>query len=192
MNRFSASVLLLLFGLPFAQAQKIVFQVDPEKSQVQFSLPATLHEVHGTFRVANGKIAFAPNGGEMDGSVVVDARSGNSGEGSRDKKMTQDQLKADQYATMSFSPKGYVGTLATEGDSDITVQGAFMLLGTAHDLTLPMHVHIDHGACTAQGSFAVPFVKWGIKDPSTFMLKVGKEVKVSLDLTGTLSPANAQ
>ena len=189
-NRIAVFAGLFLFVIRNGQAQKQVFQVDAGKSQVQFSLPATLHEVHGSFHVANGTVAFALNNGEMDGVIVVDARSGNSGDNSRDRKMTQDQLKADQYATVTFAPKSYVGAIAPQGDSDITVQGAFTLLGTARDLTIPMHIHVDHGLCTVKGTFAVPFVKWGVKDPSTFMLKVGKEVKVDLDLTGTLSPAS--
>ena len=189
MNRVVTFAFVTFFALAHGQAQKETFQVAPDKSQVRFTLPATLHEVHGTFHVASGSITFAPNKGEIEGEIVVDARSGSSGESSRDKKMTQDQLKADQYATVSFAPRSYVGAVAAEGDSDITVQGAFTLLGTPHDLTIPMHIHVDHSSCTVKGTFGVPFVKWGVKDPSTFMLKVGKEVKVDLDLTGTLSPA---
>lgn len=187
MTRPTLLAALTLAVIPCALAQKETFQISPDKSQVQFSLPATLHEVHGTFHVTSGIIAISPGKGEMGGAILVDAHSGSSGEASRDKKMTQDQLKADQYTTVSFAPKSYAGNLAAEGDSDITVQGVFTLLGTPHDLSVPMHIHIDHGACTAKGSFAVPFVKWGVKDPSTFMLKVGKEVKVDLDLSGTLS-----
>lgn len=187
MIRIAVLAALTFALIPPALAQRETFQVSPDKSQIQFSLPATLHEVHGTFHISSGTISFSPGKGEIDGAVVVDARTGSSGEASRDKKMTQDQLKADQYTTVSFAPKAYTGNLAPEGDSDITVQGVFTLLGTPHDLSVPMHIHIDHGACTAKGSFTVPFVKWGVKDPSTFMLKVGKEVKVDLDLSGTLT-----
>ena len=175
------------FVLSPAHGQKESFQLDPAKSQVQFSLGATMHAVHGTFQVQSGAITFAPTEGAMSGSILVDAHSGNSGEASRDKKMTQDQLKADQFTSVAFAPKSFTGKLASEGDSEIVVQGTFTLLGTPHDLSVPMHVHIDHGACRTTGSFTVPFVQWGVKDPSTFLLKVGKDVTVNLDLAGAVS-----
>ncbi len=196
MSRRSVPV-ALFFGLVFslataAHAQKQTFEADPAKSQVEFTLQATLHAVHGSFHLEHGTISFARGTGEMSGVIAVDAHSGNSGEGSRDKKMTEDELKADKYSAVTFAPKSYTGQIAAEGDSDISVAGVFTLLGTPHDLVVPMHLHIDHGACAATGTFAVPFVKWGLKDPSTFMLKVGKEVTVTLNLMGSLKPGGGQ
>ncbi len=179
--------MLLACGVAAGQRQR--FQANPSKSQVQFTLEATLHAVHGSFRLGQAEVTFAPDAHTMSGVIAVDAHSGSSGETSRDKKMTQDELKADKYTAVTFVPKSYTGELSLAGDSDITVQGTFTLLGTPHDLSLPMHVHVDHQDCTAKGSFPVPFVAWGLKDPSTFLLKVGKEVTINLDLVGTLAPA---
>jgi hypothetical protein len=36
----------------------------------------------------------------------------------------------------------------------------------------------------------VPYVKWGLKDPSVFILKVAKEVDIELTLNGRLTPAS--
>lgn len=55
---------------------------------------------------------------------------------------------------------------------------------------MPMQVHIDNGAVTAKTHFIVPYVKWGLKDPSIFRLKVAKEVEIDLTLTGKLTPAS--
>jgi hypothetical protein len=39
------------------------------------------------------------------------------------------------------------------------------------------------------GSFVVPYVKWGLKDPSVLILKVAKEVHIDLSLAGIVSPS---
>jgi hypothetical protein len=49
-----------------------------------------------------------------------------------------------------------------------------------------MQVQVNGDQIHAVGSFVVPYVQWGLKDPSTFVIKVNKEVQVELDLTGTL------
>jgi hypothetical protein len=49
-----------------------------------------------------------------------------------------------------------------------------------------MQIHIDGSALTAKGHFVVPYVQWGLKDPSIFILKVAKEVDIDLTLVGNL------
>jgi hypothetical protein len=67
------------------------------------------------------------------------------------------------------------------------VTGVFTLHGTPHDLTVPMQIHIEGSSLTAKTRFTVPYVKWGLKDPSIFILKVAKEVDIDLKLVGGLS-----
>jgi hypothetical protein len=50
-----------------------------------------------------------------------------------------------------------------------------------------MSVHIEGDHFSASGSFSVPFVNWGVKDPSFMFMKVDKEVKIDLKLTGTVT-----
>lgn len=183
-----ALVSLLLPCTAFAQE---ALHLDPSKSDVQFTLGDPLHSVHGTFHVQSGTVTFDPNSDQMSGMITVDASSGNSGNGSRDKKMTNDELKASTFSTVTFAPVHYAGKLAPSGDSSITVDGTFTLVGVPHQISVPMQVHIDGGQCTATGSFVVPYVKWGIKDPSTFVLRVGKEVTIHVDLVGTITGARA-
>jgi polyisoprenoid-binding protein YceI len=183
----------LLLALPLllassALAQHQTFNVDPQSSTVAFSLGDVLHSVHGTFHVQSESVDFDSSAPKISGSVIVAAGSGNSGNESRDRKMSKDILGVPHFADVSFAPHSYQGTIAPTGDSVIQVTGTFTLHGTPHELTLPMQIHIEGDHCTAKTHFTVPYVKWGLKDPSTFVLHVSKEVEVDLALVGGLSP----
>ena len=175
---------------PFAQAQHQTFTVVPDQSKVDFLLGGNTHHVQGVFHVQSGSIEFDPDSGKISGSVIVDAGSGNSGEASRDKKMNTDVLDTAHFAQVTFTPSSYQGTIAPSGDSTIQVAGIFTLHGTPHDLTVPMQIHVEGANLTAKGHFTVPYVKWGLKDPSIFILKVAKEVNIDLMLSGHLDRGN--
>ena len=185
-----AQVLFLAIPLaivPAAFAQHETFTVNPDTSQVAFTLGGSGHHVQGTFHLQSGSIAFDPIAQKISGAVIIAAGSGNSGEPSRDKKMNTDVLDTGHFAEVTFAPSSYQGTIATSGDSTIQVSGIFTLHGTPHDLTVPMQVHIDGANLTAKSHFTVPYVKWGLKDPSIFILKVAKEVDIDLTLSGSLT-----
>jgi polyisoprenoid-binding protein YceI len=185
---FTGFVVVLSLGVA-ASAQQQTFTVNPGTSSIGFALTGTGHEVHGIFHVTSGTIQFERNAPKMSGTVVVSASSGDSGDKSRDKNMNQKVLQSDRFTDISFQPQSYTGTLAPSGDSTIQVSGTFTLHGTPHDITVPMQVHIDGQNLTAKGTFIVPYVKWGLKDPSVFILKVAKEVHIDLNLAGTVASA---
>jgi polyisoprenoid-binding protein YceI len=170
-----------------AVAQHQTFSVNPDASQVAFALGGSGHHVQGSFHVQSGSIDFDRAAARISGSVVVAAGSGNSGEPARDKKMNADVLDVAHFSEVSFAPRSYQGTIAAAGDSTIQVTGVFTLHGTPHDLTVPMQIHIEGANCTAKTHFTVPYVKWGLKDPSIFILKVAKEVDIDLTLAGRVS-----
>jgi len=160
--------------------------LDTNRSEVLFTLSDTLHTVRGTFHIQQGDITFDPATGKADGSIVVDALSGKSGNSVRDRRMANDELKAPDFKTVAFAPTRFTGTFNPTGDSTLQVHGLFTLIGTPHEIDVPMQVQVNGDQIHAVGSFVVPYVQWGLKDPSTFMIKVNKEVHVDLDLSGTL------
>jgi polyisoprenoid-binding protein YceI len=123
----------------------------------------------------------------MSGSVVVLAGSGKTGNDSRDKKMNKDILKVEQYANVSFEPKSYAGVIAPSGDSTIQVTGIFTLLGTPHEITIPILVHLEGTTTTAKAHFVVPYIQWGLKDPGFMFWKVDKDVTIDLFLNARLT-----
>jgi polyisoprenoid-binding protein YceI len=184
----SLTVLALAAVLaPAALAQHQTFVVNPAASEVKITLKTTHELVNGTFHAQSGSIEFDPSAPKMSGSVVVLAGSGKTGNGSRDKKMNKDILKVEQYPTVSFETKSYSGTIAPSGDSTIQVTGIFTLLSTPHEITIPMVVHLDSATATAKAHFVVPYVQWGLKNPSFLIWKADNDVAVDLFLTGQLS-----
>jgi polyisoprenoid-binding protein YceI len=191
--KFTARALILIFSLSVASlslAQQQTFTANPSACDVAFALTGTGHEVHGTFHVQSGTIQFDRNASKISGSIVVSAASGDSGDKGRDKKMHSDVLDVDHFADVTFVPQSYQGALAPSGDSTIQVAGTFTLHGTPHDITVPMQVHIEGSTLTAKGKFVVPYVKWGLKDPSWMVLKVAKEAQIDLTLSGALASGN--
>jgi hypothetical protein len=59
-------------------------------------------------------------------------------------------------------------------------------------VTVPVQIHIDGKTCTRKTRFVIPYVKWGLKDPSTFLLRVDKEVEMEIALVGQLSATTLQ
>jgi polyisoprenoid-binding protein YceI len=143
--------------------------------------------VNGTFHVQSGSIDFDRTSQQITGIVTVGAGTGKTGNDSRDKKMNKDILKVDRYAIVTFVPQAFTGTLAPKGDSTIQVRGAFTLLGIPHDVTIPMQVHIDGTRATATAQFIVPYVQWGLKNPSFLMWKADNDVAINLTLNGQIS-----
>jgi polyisoprenoid-binding protein YceI len=187
------NALILILPLSFASisfAQQQTFTANPSACSIGFALTGTGHEVHGTFHVQSGTIQFDRSAPKLSGSILVSAASGESGDKGRDKKMHSDVLDVEHFADVTFSPQSYQGTIAPSGDSTLQVSGTFTLHGTPHDITVPMQLHIDGANLTAKGSFIVPYVQWGLKDPSMFILKVAKEAHIDVSLSGTLAPAS--
>jgi polyisoprenoid-binding protein YceI len=182
-----AVVALALIFAPAALAQHQTFAVNPDASEVKMKLNTTHEVVDGTFHIQSGSINFDRTASHLSGIVIVAAGSGKTGNDSRDKKMNKDILKVDQFATVSFAPKAYNGTIAASGDSAIQVSGVFTLLGTAHDLTIPMQIHRDGSKAMARAQFVVPYVRWGLKNPSFMFWKADNDVAIDLNLVGQVS-----
>jgi polyisoprenoid-binding protein YceI len=163
---------------------EIILTVNPAQSTVHWSVDSSLHLVHGTFALKNGTLHFDPETGRAGGEIVVYATSGESGNDSRDARMHKEILETAKYPDVIFRPTQLDGHVAASGSSDTKLHGVFSIHGAEHDLVAPIHAELtgDHWKGTTQ--FEVPYVQWGIKDPSNFLLKVKHVVHVELELSG--------
>ena len=186
MKSFAVFALAVILA-PAVLAQHQTFVLNPDASEVKMMLKTTHELVNGTFHIQSGSIEFDRSASMVNGSIVVAAASGKTGNDSRDKKMDKDVLKTKQYTTVSFAPKTYTGTIAPSGDSTIQVSGVFTLLGNPHELTIPIQIHMDGSKATARARFVVPYVQWGLKNPSFLFWKAENDVAIDLNLVGQIS-----
>ena len=187
MLRLLARSLLAIFALPATGAEQLTIDLDTAKTNVAFVLSDVLHTVRGTFRVKQGHFVFDQSTGLISGEVIVDAASGNSGNLARDKRMTHDILEAQRYPEVRFTPLKIAGSVSTATTpSTVQVSGSFWIHGQAHAITIPTQVQMSQGDISATGKFIVPYVEWGMKNPSNFLLKVNKEVEIDLTAVGHL------
>lgn len=194
--RFLKLVLVILTAVwavvPPAFAQEATLRLDPEKTTVSFTLEATMHTVHGTFRLKNGAIKFNPATGAASGAVVVDATSGETGNQRRDRNMHRDVLVSQRYPEITFTPTRVIGNVQPQGESSVQVEGVLRLQGSDHPITLRFKVQASESELRATTQFDVPYVAWGLKNPSTFFLHVGDKVELSIDASGKLTSATAE
>lgn len=184
-----ACVLLLSAPLLLAQTQPrpLILHFDAAHTQIRWILNDVLHKVRGTFQLKGGLVSFTPATGAAEGELLVDLDSGSSGDGARDRKMKQDVLETQTYPEAIFHPEKVSGTLRPGTTQQLTVDGTFTIHGQDHPLRMVVsaqmtdatHVHLTT-------RFAVPYVQWGMKDPSTFVLRVGKQVAVDVTADATV------
>ncbi len=184
--------LVALLASPRVSAQEMVVTLDPMQTRIEYTLGATLHAVHGTFRLKSGMIHFNPAIGKAGGAIVVDATSGNSGNDGRDSKMHREILESAKYPEIVFMPALVKGAVNAQGASQVEVSGTFRLHGQDHDLTLPLAIQMAGSQVTASAHFAVPYQKWGLKNPSTFILRVKDTVEIEVEATGHLAATPAK
>jgi len=165
----------------------VEIEFNPAKCTVQFALGALLHTVHGTFKVKGGTVRFDAASGQASGQIAVDVRSGETGESARDRQMHESVLESNRFPDAVFSPDQVKGRLASSGESQVEVHGSLRIHGGQHDMTIPVRVKVQNDLVTATTKFAVPYVAWGMKDPSNLILRVDKTVDVEVVLTGTVA-----
>jgi len=183
--------LFLVATLAWGQAQEATLNFVPAQTRVNFTLGDVLHTVHGSFKLKAGQIRFAPASNAISGEIVVDAASGNSDNTSRDRKMHKEILESTRYSEVTFRPDRVEGKVLALGTSLVEVHGMFGVHGAEHEIIVPAQVELAADHCSLTVHFAVPYVKWGMKDPSTFILRVEKSVAIDLHALGP-SPWAAQ
>lgn len=185
---FAATALLALVRPSTAQERD--FRLDPQQTSVKFTLSDVLHTVRGSFKLKQGELQLDPSG-NFSGAIVVDAKSGDSGNGMRDRKMHREVLESDRYPEISFRPDRVEGSVAASGRSSAMVHGMFNIHGIDREISVPAQVEITADHWTATMHFTIPYQKWGMKNPSTLFLRVSDTVEIDLVAAGSVTTRGA-
>ena len=174
---------------PPACAQAYVVNLDAAQTKITFALDTTLHDVHGSFQLKSGQIHFDKATGKASGAIIVDAQSGDTDNKSRDKKMHQEILESQRYSEIVFTPKQVRGSFDPQKASQVDLVGAFRIHGQEHDVTMTFAVQpASPGRLQCDTHFTIPYVKWGMKDASTFLLHASDTVELEIHGTAQIAP----
>lgn len=174
-----------------ARAEQIALVLDPAASKVSFTLDATGHDVEGTMAVKSGRIVFDPATGSASGEIVLDLKSAKTGSDGRDEDMHEKVLETGKYPAATFRAEKVRGTVAPSGASQVTLDGTLSFHGSDHKMSLPAKIQVENGRARADTELQIPYVQWGLRDPSLFVLRVAKVVDVTVHAVGTLETAGS-
>ena len=172
-----------------ALAADKIFTVDAGASSLKFLLDTTFHQVHGTMKVTGGTIRFDPSTGSASGTIAVDATSAETGNGRRDKTMHGDILESARFPAIVFKVERVEGALPGGTPAGMKLGGVMTLHGASHPVTLPATVRVEGGTVHAETRLTVPYIEWGLADPSFLFVRAAKTVEVSIVAQGTLADA---
>jgi polyisoprenoid-binding protein YceI len=94
--------------------------------------------------------------------------------------MHADILESAKYPEIVFRPDRVEGNVAPEGKSEVQFHGTFTIHGAPHEITIPATVEAAAGLYNITATFVVPYVKWGMKNPSNFILRVNQTVDIHI------------
>jgi polyisoprenoid-binding protein YceI len=179
------AVCMVATSLP-AQTPKVTVHFDPSSTEIHWKLSGNTHTTHGSFRLKGGQVTFDPETGAATGELLVDLATGESENRSRDVKMQSEVLESNKYPEAFFHPSSITGGVKAGATQAMTAEGIFNIHGADHPLKMEIQVKLDGDQATATTHFSVPYVAWGMKDPSSFVLRVGKEVCIDVVAHGTV------
>ncbi|HLH75888.1 MAG TPA: YceI family protein [Candidatus Binataceae bacterium] len=176
--------LVLAAGAARAASSIALLELDPAKTHVNFTLNTTVHTVHGSFQLKRGTIWLDPATGSAQGALVVDADSGQSGDGLRDARMRSSILETSHFPEVTFIPQQVQFLGPPQGDFRARLRGLMRLHGTSHPMTIELLVHNERDLISAKTRFVIPYVAWGLEDPSVLFLKVSPAVTIDVQAHG--------
>jgi polyisoprenoid-binding protein YceI len=189
-SELTFAILLTIYSAALAappSARQAVLELDSANTHIDYTLQGWPHVTHGTFRLERGVIRIDPATGKAGGSVIVAAASGDSHSHMRDSEMKDSILEVQRYPEITFTPQQAQGQRSASREFPATIRGLLTLHGAAHEITLETMVQPSGDRFTATTHFTVPYVTWGLKDPSILLFRCAKTVEVEVSTQGRVT-----
>jgi len=167
-----------------AFGQQMAVELDKAATKIDWILVGNVHTVHGTFQLKQGAVNFDPANGSISGELVVDTDSGDSGSAARDKRMKKEVLETGKFPEVRLKVTKLEGVVTVENASNVRLVGQLTIHGASHEISIPLQVALNGTEFSGKGKFVVPYVDWGMKDPSNFLFKVNKTVEIDVEAAG--------
>jgi len=170
-----------------AAAEPFRLVLDPADTEITFALGARLHTVRGRFALESGEVRFDPDTGAASGAVRVDARSGDTGIDRRDRVMHEEVLDSARHPVFVLRPER-IEVSHREADALAgRLFADFEIRGGSHPVELAFEGARCGTRADVRARFDVPWVAWGLPDPSNFVLRVDDTLAVEVRASGMLS-----
>jgi polyisoprenoid-binding protein YceI len=101
--------------------------------------------------------------------------------------MHHDILESEKYPEIVLALTRVTGEVPSEGRSQVTLEGTITLHGASHPFSVSSLVEAHSGQVSGNATFDVPYVAWGLKNPSTFLLHVSDKVALEVHAAGRIS-----
>lgn len=166
--------------------------LDPDASELTFTLDSTLHRVHGSLALTGGRVTFDLETREARGTIVVDATAADTGHRRRDEKMHAKVLESRRFPEIVFRAEAIEGRLGEDGTGQVELRGTVEIHGETAPFVFPASVRLREERLEAVSEVEVPYVDWGMKDPSFLMLRAAKVVQVRIVAKGRVAAAGSR
>ena len=186
------SLTIIAGGIAPAGAAEHVLTFDPGSTSITFHLDATGHDVEGSFALREGKIRFDAETGQASGGISVNVAGAATGNQKRDKTMHTKVLESSAFPLFVFHADRVEGHVPESGAAELKLHGRMEIHGGEHPLVMPAHVEVVGGHVKATSRFSIPFVDWGMHDPSILFLRVAKAVDVTVTTEGLIADQAVQ
>ena len=162
-----------------APRTEAVYRIDPAGAEAGFDVKATGHTVHGKTSGVSGEVHVTEEaGGEkaLSGRIEIAAATLDTANARRDQTMKTKCLAVDRFPAIVFAPARFVPSGAQPASG--AVPGSLTGMITIRDVTKPVvmaaTLETKGTRIVVTGTFDVPWLDFGIPDPSFFIVTLDK------------------
>ncbi len=185
--RFGLTALAAFTIVSPVVAEEMVYTLDTDRSEVRIVLGAMLHTVRGSAPLGAATLTWNTETGEASGLVVIQSGLIDTGIDARNAKMHEVVLKTLEHPEIIFEATGFQLRQPGENEMRFVLKGNLTLVGVTHEIEFESHARRrGDDSWKVRADLNVPYVEWGLEDPSPTFFGVDKHVSVEVKAIGTL------